>query len=1329
MAVIPPQNPQDRIPNGPFNTELDFGLYSNTGGRVIFGDNFVVDPATGRISVAPLAPFNGTVYRVSAGAGLDTTPASGIVVTGSVEFEPLVTVTPGAYTYPIVSIDPYGRIYSIFNGITPVQTVTGTAPITVSGTSTSKNIGIGAASTTAEGAVALNDDLTDTSTNKALSAQGAYVLQQETGYLSSTSADQIFGGTINGSTGLVSSVSYAGAAYPGVVVGSPLPAPSVALEGLYFYISTPGNYTPPGGTAASVVKNDKIECVGGAWQTILCGYRPVAATTTTYGETILATIPETQALADNTKSVTPFCLSGMLATETQYGFVTLATNADTAPFLNGTKVITPANLGFVVSTPVQRGVVLLEDTYSSPAINAAPTANALRAYYGGAFLKASLILAKGDIIVGNGPADPVVLPLGPQSSQLVVDLTKPQGIDWSVPDSLSTWPVGSIIWYLNGDVYQTPEPWMPCDGRSLDASITGPYYELYDIVGTSFNLPGDAAGTFRVPDLRGKFVRGWSGSTQPPYPDQTPAGPTALDPGRGFITNQSSAYQQHNHGITDPGHIMPFDLIQHNHGVADPGHTHPNNGGSHYHNIGSLANAEVVGNDWGFYDGNANVSGGQNVSTAFTGVKIGSKATALTINNRVTGWTVNVSPTNITINNSPPVAPYPDESRPMNVALVPLIKYSYVPSGLPPGPPPFINPTYTLVTTPSPAQSGQTLTTNVTVTGVAPGTPLYWEMSGPGVTTSFFVSNLLTGVFTTDVDGLSTFTNELVTVLPGPGPYAITTKLYTDAARTVQVGNAPTVSVTQGSLVPTYSVSTNPLAVANNSPFTTTVTTTNVSAGTVLYYSIAGVSITSSFFTSNSLTGTATVNGSGVASFTDTVAASLPAGSPFTAYIRFYSDAARTTQVGSSQALTISSPIVKTKPKFGSYIDLYQYRNTGGVYPDGSYVGLNPNMRAANINTILPSLDQFYMFAEVQLYTDGKLYFGTNPGTAAALVLNAAGTDWANNTGTVSGGYVSPTNPDYAFSAYALKNSIYYLSQQSAWSTKNLFISIGGYNLSQFMDQAGNSAVLAQTAADQIAALVQITGAVGVDLDYEPVGQSCIPTNMALLCQKVTAAVKALNPAYEVHLTLIPALSQADPDLKVATAVACQAHVDQINVMTYDDPSNVNQPPYQPGSTAVYNHTGVGRSVQSVQWFIDAGVARTKLGMGIAGYGRNSGNGQAFTNSGTPYDQIVRVAGSAGALSSEFLLGRFNGVVPISNPNPTTQANYYSTPTNAIWGFDSIGTITEKVKSSSNMGLRAVFMWQLSNDYSDPASVLPAGNAMANFALTRGALAAIAPLP
>jgi len=535
-------------------------------------------------------------------------------------------------------------------------------------------------------------------------------------------------------------------------------------------------------------------------------------------------------------------------------------------------------------------------------------------------------------------------------------------------------------------------------------------------------------------------------------------------------------------------------------------------------------------------------------------------------------------------------------------------------------------------------------------------------------------------------------------------------------------------STTPPPVTPTYSLSTTPTAATENTVISTAVATTNVTNGTIVYWKMTGSGITGAFFTSGVLTGSTTVT-SNSASFNQTLAASLPAGGPYTLGVSLYSDAGFTQQVGTtSLVISVTPGVTPSTPQFGAYIDLYQYRNTGGVYPDGSYVGLNPNMRAANINTLLPSLDKFYILIEAQIYSDGKLYFGTNVGNSAALVLNAAGTGWADNTGSVSGGYVSPTNPDYTYSAYAIKNSIYYLSQQSSWTTKNLILSVGGYNLSQYMDQAGSSAGLAQTAADQIAKLVQITGAVGVDLDYEPVGQPCIPANMALLCQKIQAAVKALNPTYEVHLTIIPPLSQADPDLKTDTALACQSYVDQINVMTYDDPNTLDQPPYQPGSIPVYNQTGVGRSVQSVQWFLDKGVTRNKLGMGIAGYGRNTANGQAFTNNGTPYDQIVRVAGSAGALEPEFLLGRLNAAVPIVNPNPSSQANFYYNPTTAIWGFDSVDTIADKVQASSNLGIRAVFMWQLSNDYSNPASVLPAGNPLANFALVKGAQAAIAAL-
>lgn len=678
MAVIPPFNPQERIPNNPFFTPQVYTLYSNIGGRLDFGSNFFVDYSTGTLYIGPNPPNNGTVRRVSAGVGLDTSPVGGVTITGSVSLQPLVTLVPGSYTYPTMSVDPYGHTYAIFNGITPLQTLTGTAPVFVSGGTVLKNIGITGASTSVLGAVALSNSVTDQATNKALTSFIAYVLGLQVGYLGSAAAGQRFGGTINGTTGLVDSVSFAGSTYPGIVLGSLLPSPSPALEGLYFYVSTPGNYTPPGGVLTSVVKNDKVECVGGVWEVIQSGYRPVAATTTTYGETVLATVPEVQALADNTKSVTPFSLSGMIASDTQLGFLEFATNIETAAFLDGVRAVTPANLSFLQASPATRGVVLLSDSFFDPSTTNAPTANALRSYVDGAFITADLITAKADLIVGLAPATPDTLPAGPNNSQLVVDVSKTLGLDWTVPDSLSAWPVGAVIWYLNGFVANTPDPWLPCDGSLYDASITGPYYDLFDLIGTTFNQGGDPAGFFRVPDLRGQFVRGWSGSTQPPYPGQTPAPATALDPGRTYASIQSSAYLQHNHGVTDPGHTMPFPIVQHCHpsnaatvnhlhGVSDPGHAHF---------IRTFPVSEVGSGNDSLYDNNEN--GGRpsgSVFGNFTNVLMTSAVTGVSASPATTGITINTITTGVTVNNAPPTAPTPDESRPYNIAMVPIIKY------------------------------------------------------------------------------------------------------------------------------------------------------------------------------------------------------------------------------------------------------------------------------------------------------------------------------------------------------------------------------------------------------------------------------------------------------------------------------------------------------------------------------------------------------------------------------------------------------------------------------------------------------------------------------
>ena len=64
-------------------------------------------------------------------------------------------------------------------------------------------------------------------------------------------------------------------------------------------------------------------------------------------------------------------------------------------------------------------------------------------------------------------------------------------------------PAGCMKFFA-GDVL--PMGYLWCDGTSYPA--TGDYVKLYETVGTKYNLPGDVAGTFRVPDMRGRVCVG-----------------------------------------------------------------------------------------------------------------------------------------------------------------------------------------------------------------------------------------------------------------------------------------------------------------------------------------------------------------------------------------------------------------------------------------------------------------------------------------------------------------------------------------------------------------------------------------------------------------------------------------------------------------------------------------------------------------------------------------------------------------------------------------------------------------------------------------------------
>lgn len=68
----------------------------------------------------------------------------------------------------------------------------------------------------------------------------------------------------------------------------------------------------------------------------------------------------------------------------------------------------------------------------------------------------------------------------------------------------ATIPAGTIVPYGGSSV---PDGWLPCDGTELD-STKPEYAELFAAIGVAHG--GSAtSGMFNLPDLRGRFLRGW----------------------------------------------------------------------------------------------------------------------------------------------------------------------------------------------------------------------------------------------------------------------------------------------------------------------------------------------------------------------------------------------------------------------------------------------------------------------------------------------------------------------------------------------------------------------------------------------------------------------------------------------------------------------------------------------------------------------------------------------------------------------------------------------------------------------------------------------------
>jgi hypothetical protein len=113
-----------------------------------------------------------------------------------------------------------------------------------------------------------------------------------------------------------------------------------------------------------------------------------------------------------------------------------------------------------------------------------------------------------------------------------------QNIVVEANDPNSGAPVGSILYY---PVSTMPVGWMICNGASLSTTT---FSLLFSKIGYSYGGSGD---TFRLPDLRGEFIRSWDGGR-------------GVDAGRTVGSAQGDLFKSHNHPLTTGPNGQPLEF-------------------------------------------------------------------------------------------------------------------------------------------------------------------------------------------------------------------------------------------------------------------------------------------------------------------------------------------------------------------------------------------------------------------------------------------------------------------------------------------------------------------------------------------------------------------------------------------------------------------------------------------------------------------------------------------------------------------------------------------------------------------------------------------------
>jgi hypothetical protein len=268
-------------------------------------------------------------------------------------------------------------------------------------------------------------------------------------------------------------------------------------------------------------------------------------------------------------------------------------------------------------------------------------------------------------------------------------------------------------------------------------------------------------------------------------------------------------------------------------------------------------------------------------------------------------------------------------------------------------------PVYSITPSATLINEGSTLTTTISTSNLPTGAQLYWLLSGTGIDNADFSTGTTTGVGTIDAQGKFTLTHVLRNDLKTEGSETLKISLFTDPGMSAagQVGSASVVilDTSVSPVVPTYGLTPSVTVINEGQILTTSVATTDVLDGTILYYQLSGNGIDPSDLSVGAIFGQLVIQG-GKGSFLHTFNNDLKQEGDETLFIQLYSDKPGGVPIGLPMQITIKdtsqAPLIDTEI-FQPQFTPFAVRKWASALPVPSlkvpdYIGDQPDIWGTN---------------------------------------------------------------------------------------------------------------------------------------------------------------------------------------------------------------------------------------------------------------------------------------------------------------------------------------------------------------------------------------------